>query len=216
MTYNKDTEIYYFGARYMESKIGRFNSPDPVGAVDIWTGKINQMITHDPQRLNLYVYGLNNPSKYIDPDGEAAVLVLTFPVLKALIVSGLRAAAIIGTTYVLGSTGIEVYNASKSEGEKKSNEDRPKEGTYAPNRPLPRDERTGKPVPESEYPHTQLGKKTSSETGKEYTQGREFGKGGDHVKDVHFTDHGRKSHPNPHQHNIDPKTGKRSKANPLE
>ena len=50
-------------------------------------------------------------------------------------------------------------------------------GNYAPNRELPRDA-NGKPVPESQNPHTQLGTRNSkSRPGETYTQGREFGKG---------------------------------------
>ncbi|MCI5141230.1 MAG: hypothetical protein D3909_05790, partial [Candidatus Electrothrix sp. ATG1] len=36
--------------------------------------KINQEILLDPQRLNRYVYGLNNPYTYVDPDGEFALV----------------------------------------------------------------------------------------------------------------------------------------------
>jgi RHS repeat-associated protein len=66
---DKETGLYYFGARYMEAMIGRFVSPDPVGAVDLRTGKINGNNILNPQRLNKYGYGLNNPFKYFDPDG---------------------------------------------------------------------------------------------------------------------------------------------------
>ncbi len=51
----------YFGARYMSSAQGRFTSPDP-----IWI-KADRML--DPQRLNLYAYGRNNPLKFTDPTG---------------------------------------------------------------------------------------------------------------------------------------------------
>ena len=67
---DKETGLLYFGARYMEGKIGRFISPDPVGAVDPKTGKINDKNLLNPQRLNYYIYGLNNPYKYLDPDGR--------------------------------------------------------------------------------------------------------------------------------------------------
>jgi len=50
-----------FGARYNSSNLGRFMSPDPV------------IITPDrlknPQQLNLYVYVMDNPLRYVDPDG---------------------------------------------------------------------------------------------------------------------------------------------------
>lgn len=89
-------------------------------------------------------------------------------------------------------------------------------GSYAPDRPLPRDPHTGKPVPDSPYPHTQLGKRTGRRTGETYTQAREFGEGGRHVRDIDFTSHGRADHPNPHQHRIDPITDRRLGPEPLD
>jgi RHS repeat-associated protein len=83
-----------------------------------------------------------------------------------------------------------------------------------PDRPLPRDPH-GRPMPESPHPHTQLGTKTSKSSGNKYPQAREFGENGKHVRDVDFTNHGRADHVNPHQHVIDPVTGKRGPATPL-
>ena len=51
-----------FGDRYYSSPNGRFTSVDP-----IWV-KIDRIV--DPQRLNLYAYGRNNPLLFIDPDGR--------------------------------------------------------------------------------------------------------------------------------------------------
>jgi RHS repeat-associated protein len=67
---DEETGLHYFGARYLESKIGRFVSPDPVGAVDSRTGSINEKVLRNPQRINLYAYALNNPYRYIDLDGN--------------------------------------------------------------------------------------------------------------------------------------------------
>jgi RHS repeat-associated protein len=53
------TGLYYYGARYHNPSIGRFMSPDPAGADPT-----------DPQSWNRYAYVLNNPIKYIDPDGS--------------------------------------------------------------------------------------------------------------------------------------------------
>jgi RHS repeat-associated protein len=71
----KDTEtgLDYFGARYMEVGVGRFLTPDPVRIVDVATGEVNPTILSDPQRLNVYGYGLNNPYRYVDPDGKYVV-----------------------------------------------------------------------------------------------------------------------------------------------
>jgi hypothetical protein len=54
--------------------IGRFISTDPIEAVDLKTGKINDKIIKSPQGLNLYTYGLNNPIKYVDPSGLQSVV----------------------------------------------------------------------------------------------------------------------------------------------
>jgi RHS repeat-associated protein len=62
---DKETGLYYFGARYMGAKIGRFLTVDPVG--------IRESDLMNPQRLNRYAYALNNPYKYIDPDGRLTV-----------------------------------------------------------------------------------------------------------------------------------------------
>ena len=39
-------------------------------AVDSKTSRTNEVMLLDPQRLNSYSYGLNNPYRYIDPDGR--------------------------------------------------------------------------------------------------------------------------------------------------
>ncbi|MDD2630381.1 MAG: M91 family zinc metallopeptidase, partial [Limnochordia bacterium] len=48
------TGLYYYGARFYDSRLGRFISIDPAR-----------------DGLNWYVYAANNPLKYIDPDGMA-------------------------------------------------------------------------------------------------------------------------------------------------
>jgi hypothetical protein len=55
-------------------------------------------------------------------------------------------------------------------------------------------------IPDSPYPHTQLGTEISRKAGP-YTAAREFGENGEWKRDIHFTDHGRpQNHTNPHQH----------------
>jgi len=52
------TGLYYYGARYYDPKIGRFTTKDPLqGEIEL------------PQTQNRYAYCLNNPLKYIDPQG---------------------------------------------------------------------------------------------------------------------------------------------------
>lgn len=59
----RDTEsgLDDFGARHYSGGLGRFMQTDP-----IWV-KADRML--DPQRLNLYAYGRNNPLKFADPTG---------------------------------------------------------------------------------------------------------------------------------------------------
>lgn len=76
----KDTEtgFSYFGARYEDAKTGRFIAVDPVGAVDEKTSKTNEKMLLNPQRLNSYAYGVNNPYRYVDQDGHNPVLLGLF------------------------------------------------------------------------------------------------------------------------------------------
>jgi RHS repeat-associated protein len=55
-----ETGLDYFGARYYSSVQGRFTSVDPENAgAALW----------HPQSWNGYAYSLNNPLRFIDPDG---------------------------------------------------------------------------------------------------------------------------------------------------
>lgn len=51
-----DTGLYYYGARYYDSVLGRFITPDSI-----------VQAPSDPQSLNRYAYCRNNPVKYVDP-----------------------------------------------------------------------------------------------------------------------------------------------------
>jgi RHS repeat-associated protein len=56
----------YFGARYYNSAVARFMSPD-------WSAKVEPVPyakLDNPQSLNLYAYLNNNPLRTIDPDGH--------------------------------------------------------------------------------------------------------------------------------------------------
>ncbi|WP_307134594.1 RHS repeat domain-containing protein [Streptomyces aurantiacus] len=54
----KDTGLTHLGAREYDAQTGRFLSVDPV------------MDLSDPQQMNGYTYGNNNPLVYADPDGK--------------------------------------------------------------------------------------------------------------------------------------------------
>jgi len=62
-----ETELDYFGARYYRADVGRFTTVDPLGP--------NPLRLVNPQRLAPYAYAINNPLKFIDPDGRDAIVV---------------------------------------------------------------------------------------------------------------------------------------------
>ncbi len=75
-----DFGLINMNARLYDPVLGRFLSPDPyVQAPDL------------PGNFNRYAYGLNNPLKYVDPNGE-------------ILLSTLAVAAIIGSAALIGGT----------------------------------------------------------------------------------------------------------------
>jgi RHS repeat-associated protein len=66
---DSESDLNYMIARYMDSSIGRFTTPDPINAVDPNTGKVNSNVIGNPQHLNFYAYCSNNPVNRIDPYG---------------------------------------------------------------------------------------------------------------------------------------------------
>jgi RHS repeat-associated protein len=56
-TYDAETGLYYYRARYYDPRLGRFLSPDPIG---------------HRGGVNLYAYVVNNPVNLVDPTGWAA------------------------------------------------------------------------------------------------------------------------------------------------
>ena len=64
---DEGTNLYYFGARYYDSEIGRFVSVDPV-VINLIL--VNKNLLQDPQSLNVYTYSRNNPIRLIDPTGN--------------------------------------------------------------------------------------------------------------------------------------------------
>jgi RHS repeat-associated protein len=55
-----ETGLDYFEARYLRANLGRFTSSDPLMA--------SQRIS-DPSSFNRYAYALNNPLRFLDPNG---------------------------------------------------------------------------------------------------------------------------------------------------
>jgi RHS repeat-associated protein len=62
---DSESGLDYFLARYYSSAQGRFTSPDP---------KPRSAHRVNPQSWSRYTYTLNNPLKYIDPDGMDVIL----------------------------------------------------------------------------------------------------------------------------------------------
>lgn len=91
------------------------------------------------------------------------------------------------------------------------------DGQWFPRRPLPRDG-VGNDLPDSEFPHTQLGWRKSRK--EPYPQAREFADNGEVVRTIDFTDHNKPDlHTNPHQHRAVPNptggTAQRGDPEPL-
>ena len=70
---DEETGLSYFGARYEDAKIGRFTAVDPVGPVNPRTSKTDEVMLSNPQKLHKYAYALNNPYRYVDPDGNEPI-----------------------------------------------------------------------------------------------------------------------------------------------
>lgn len=70
----RDTESGndYFEARYYGSSMGRFMSPD-YSDMTFGPDPVPNADTMNPQSLNLYAYGQNNPLKNVDPDGHDCI-----------------------------------------------------------------------------------------------------------------------------------------------
>jgi RHS repeat-associated protein len=65
---DKESSLYYARARFYNPDTGRFITSDPIQ---------DPSKRYSPAGLNRYVYGLNNPLKYWDPDGENPFAIFT-------------------------------------------------------------------------------------------------------------------------------------------
>ena len=73
---DKETGLYYFGARYYDARMSRWISTDPALEKFLPTGgkendkKLPAGGVYEPANNDLYGYVGNNPVIYIDPDGN--------------------------------------------------------------------------------------------------------------------------------------------------
>lgn len=69
-----ETGLDYFGARYYSGAQGRFTSPDPFDILQEAEDREElDGFLSNPQGWNKYIYSLNNPLAYVDPDGKIPV-----------------------------------------------------------------------------------------------------------------------------------------------
>jgi RHS repeat-associated protein len=72
-----ETGLDYFGARYFSGAQARFTTVDP---------SRESADPENPQSWNRYTYALNNPLKYVDPDGQSPKVVIA--IIKVAIKGG--------------------------------------------------------------------------------------------------------------------------------
>jgi RHS repeat-associated protein len=89
---DEETGLYYYGARYYDPELGRFIQADTI-IPDLG----------NPQSYNRYAYVLNNPLKYVDPDGHGP---------KEWFYSGVNFAggAVVGVLSVLNPVPVQFRN----------------------------------------------------------------------------------------------------------
>jgi RHS repeat-associated protein len=71
-----ETGLDYFGARYFSSAQGRWTSPERLNVTE-------DRLLNPSSTLNEYVYGANNPLRFVDPDGRGVVALLGERFLKS-------------------------------------------------------------------------------------------------------------------------------------
>jgi len=65
--FDKETGLYYFGSRYYDPRTGAWQSPDPLA--EGYLGGGPQGGVFNPDNLNSYAFGYQNPLRYADPGG---------------------------------------------------------------------------------------------------------------------------------------------------
>jgi RHS repeat-associated protein len=116
--HDPETSLHYFGARYYDGSLGRFLSVDPA----LFNGRPDSAVKQ-PQRFNIYIYGLNNPYRFRDSDGrdpidnsgkyfiEQNIMQL---VESGQLITGLASSITLGTTSLAVSSGRVASGAVKA------------------------------------------------------------------------------------------------------
>lgn len=102
---DKETGLVYMNARYYDPGIGRFYSVDPETVI--------RHIESNPMMFNRYAYANNNPYKYIDPNGEIAILAV--PAIKLAAQVTVAMTGVVSGAYVSEEViqpAINAYNES--------------------------------------------------------------------------------------------------------
>ena len=74
---DEETGLYYYGARYLDPKYSRWLSGDPaVGEYISYPQRSTSGGIYNTINLNVYHYGMNNPLRYVDPDGWDNYLII--------------------------------------------------------------------------------------------------------------------------------------------
>lgn len=77
---DEETGLYYFNARYLDPAVARFGAVEPIRVIDPYSSKTREEMLLNPQALNLYAYSMNNPYRYMDPDGTYALLTAMYAI----------------------------------------------------------------------------------------------------------------------------------------
>ena len=103
---DKETGLYYYGARYLDAKYSRWLSADPALGDYVSKTSKGEGGIYNSINLNLYHYSNNNPVKYTDPDGKFAVVpMLIGGAISAAVDYGFQVAG----NYMQGKRGSDAW-----------------------------------------------------------------------------------------------------------